>query len=36
MENPDIMILDEPFNGVENETAEQIRTLLLKLKKRGN
>ena len=35
MEDPEIIVLDEPFNGVENETAEQIRTLLLKLKKKG-
>ena len=35
MEDPEVIVLDEPFNGVENETAEQIRTLLLKLKKKG-
>lgn len=29
MENPDLIILDEPFNGVENETATKIRKLLI-------
>lgn len=28
MEDPKIMIFDEPFNGVENKTAETIRNLL--------
>lgn len=35
MENPDMIILDEPFNGVENSTAGQIRNLLLEEKKKG-
>lgn len=35
MENPDLIILDEPFNGVENDTAEDIRNLLLEEKKKG-
>ncbi|MDD2391783.1 MAG: ATP-binding cassette domain-containing protein [Bacilli bacterium] len=35
MEDPDIMIFDEPFNGIENKTAESLRKLLLKLKKQG-
>lgn len=35
MEDPEVIVLDEPFNGVENETAEQIRKLLLRLKKKG-
>lgn len=34
MENPDLIILDEPFNGVENDTAENIRKLLLEEKKK--
>lgn len=35
MENPDIMILDEPFNGVEEETVPLLRNLLLEKKKEG-
>lgn len=35
MENPDLIILDEPFNGVENDTAEQIREILLEEKKKN-
>ncbi len=35
MENPDLIILDEPFNGVENETAKKIRNILLEEKKKG-
>lgn len=35
MENPDIIILDEPFNGVENSTVEIIRNMLLEQKKLG-
>lgn len=31
MENPDIIILDEPFNGIEDNTAEKLRILLKKL-----
>lgn len=33
MENPSIIILDEPFNGVENATAKTIRNILLEEKK---
>lgn len=33
MENPDIMIFDEPFNGVEVKTAQKLRELLKKIKK---
>lgn len=33
MENPDIMILDEPMNGLDNHGVEDIRNLLLDLKK---
>lgn len=33
MENPSIMIFDEPFNGLDNESAEKIRKILLKNKK---
>lgn len=28
MENPDIIILDEPLNGIEKLTAEKIREIL--------
>ena len=35
MENPDVIILDEPLNGVENETANKIRELLLSKKNEG-
>lgn len=34
MENPDLIILDEPFNGVENDTANKIRSLLIEEKKK--
>lgn len=35
MEDPNLIILDEPFNGVENETVEIIRKILLEEKKKG-
>ena len=35
MEDPDILILDEPFNGIEEETVEKLRDYLLKLKEEG-
>lgn len=35
MENPDILILDEPMNGLDNEGVEDIRNLLLNLKKKA-
>lgn len=35
MENPKMIILDEPFNGVENATTEEIRKLLMEEKKKG-
>ena len=35
MENPDLIILDEPFNGVENDTANRIRSLLIVEKKKN-
>lgn len=35
MENPDIMIFDEPFNGLEEESVKKIRKLLLEEKKKG-
>ncbi len=35
MENPDILILDEPMNGLDNEGADDVRNILLKLKEEG-
>ena len=35
VDNPDLLILDEPFNGLDNEGVVQIRELLLDLKKKG-
>ena len=35
MENPDILILDEPMNGLDNEGVQEIRKLLIKLKDEG-
>lgn len=35
MEKPEILILDEPFNGLDQESVEHIRELLLKQKEKG-
>lgn len=35
MENPDIMIFDEPFNGIDNKSVEKIRKILLEEKQQG-
>lgn len=35
MEDPDILILDEPMNGLDKEGVEDMRTLFLDLKKKG-
>ncbi len=35
MEDPHILILDEPFNGVEKESVEKIKKYLLKEKEKG-
>lgn len=35
MENPEVLILDEPFNGLDDSSAKKIRKLLLEEKKRG-
>lgn len=35
MENPDLLILDEPMNGLDNRGVEDIRALLLKIKEEG-
>ena len=29
MENPDILILDEPFNGLDKDSVKEMRSLLL-------
>lgn len=35
MENPDILILDEPFNGIEQATVDKLIEYLLKKKEEG-
>ena len=35
MEDPSILVLDEPMNGLDNRGVEDIRTLLLNLKAQG-
>ncbi|HHW69395.1 MAG TPA: ATP-binding cassette domain-containing protein [Tenericutes bacterium] len=35
MEAPHVIILDEPFNGIEDETAKKLRELLIEEKKKG-
>ena len=35
MEDPECLILDEPFNGLDNHGVDEIRSLLLGLKKAG-
>ena len=35
MENPKVLILDEPFNGIDDESIEMIRTVLNEGKKRN-
>lgn len=35
MENPKAIILDEPFNGVENDTVKKLRQVLIDEKKKG-
>ena len=35
MENPDILILDEPMNALDSNGVEDIRTVLLKMKENG-
>ncbi len=35
MEDPDILILDEPFNGIEKATVDKLTKYLLKKKKEG-
>lgn len=35
MENPTVMMFDEPFNGVEEETVQKLRNILKEEKKKG-
>lgn len=35
MEDPDILILDEPFNGLDEKSASQIRNILVQEKQKG-
>ena len=35
MENPDVLILDEPFNGIEEESVRKIKKILKEEKKKG-
>lgn len=35
MENPDILILDEPMNGLDNQGVEDVRGILLNLRDEG-
>ncbi|MBQ8640529.1 MAG: ATP-binding cassette domain-containing protein [Lachnospiraceae bacterium] len=35
MENPDILLLDEPLSGLDNEGVDEMRRLLLKQKQQG-
>lgn len=35
MENPDILILDEPMNALDNNGVEEMRSVLLKMKEQG-
>lgn len=35
MENPQILILDEPFNGLDKEGVQEIRRLIIELKRTG-
>lgn len=35
MDNPELLILDEPMNGLDNEGTKQMRTFLMDLRNRG-
>lgn len=35
MENPDVLVLDEPFNGLDKEGAAAMRRLVQELKTQG-
>ena len=36
MEKPDILLLDEPFNGLDDESVKLIKKLIIDLKNKGN
>jgi ABC-2 type transport system ATP-binding protein len=36
LENPEILILDEPMNGLDHQGVEEIRALLLEMKRKGS
>ena len=35
MEDPDVLLLDEPMNGLDNRGVEDMRALFLRLKEQG-
>ena len=35
MENPDIILLDEPFNALDEESVEKVKKIIFKHKERG-
>lgn len=35
MEDPQILLLDEPMNGLDNQGVEDVRKILLQLKEKG-
>lgn len=35
MENPDILLLDEPMNGLDNQGVEDVREILMELRNKG-
>ena len=35
MESPDLLVLDEPFNGLDKAGVEDVRNILLSLKEQG-
>ena len=35
MEDPDVLLLDEPMNGLDNSGVKEMRNYLLQLKERG-
>lgn len=35
MEDPEVIVLDEPFNGIEQKTVEQLLEYFMEMKKRG-
>lgn len=35
METPDVLLLDEPFNALDNESCENVKNILLEMKEKG-